>query len=485
MPLPSGSLRPASCGLLLALLAVPPAAANAGQSPARALAPAHPVPATAQEVPAGPSLDLAAAIQIVLERNPLARAARLDVERAELDVEQLEKIKYLPRIAFSANTGLVPAARGDVFSSPDDADAIVALGPFYQTDVSLVAPLYTFGRLGHARAAARGVRDAQSSNADNTRAVLVREVVRVYWGLVAAKEALEIATEMRDRYYEELLPEAEEKLETSDIDQNDAYEMRAARFEIDRSYLDALEARDLAHRALSELVGREPGVLQELDPPEVTLTRAHLESLERLAERQNPQLNALRSVVLAQEESMGFENSERLPMILLGGGFGYARAPNRADQSNPFVYDPFNYVRLAAAVNVRWDLNFAQHRLDYLKRQAERDATQARLEALDMKVSLDVYQALERVLKNRELVISARETARTARRWLRTAADDWDLGLGEAQPLIKAYAAFYRLQAQSIETQYLLNTSLAELSLVLGDFHTYLQWVADGQAALD
>lgn len=102
-----------------------------------------------------------------------------------------------------------------------------------------------------------------------------------------------------------------------------------------------------------------------------------------------------------------------------------------------------------------------------------------------MKINIEVHEALEAVLMQQQLLASARESRRESRRWLRTAADDFDLGIGEAQPLIKAYQADYRLQATVIQSEYDLNVALASLALVIGDMHSYLTWIADGQVALD
>ena len=120
-----------------------------------------------------------------------------------------------------------------------------------------------------------------------------------------------------------------------------------------------------------------------------------------------------------------------------------------------------------------------------MRRRLERDATDARRRALKMRLDIDVHEALERVLTQSELMASARESRRESRRWLRSAADDFDLGIGEAQPLIKAYRADYRLQAEVIQSEYDLNVAVAALALVIGDISSYLQWVADGQVALD
>lgn len=432
-------------------------------------------------------LSLGAAVSVALDHNPLTRAARLDVQRRQLDVEQYEDFWNLPSFNFNGYSGIVPAARGNVLYSPDTASDLNDLGPFYRFEVGLVLPLYTFGRLRHAAGAARGAVNAEQARADRIRDELTQQVVTLYWGLVAADELLGVADEMRSSY-DDLLEKIEDKLEAAAIDPNDAYEAQTAKFDIERAYLDAGETYTVVQRALAELLGDDRRTLyvpSHTAGPEVAVTRDDLPQLEQIAVRTHPQLRALRAAVGALEEAMALEQSNRWPIVLAGGGFSMAQSPNRDDQVSPFAYDEFNFRRLAAALNVRWDLNFARHRLDFLKRQLERDATEARAHALGLRVSIDVHRALEKVLKFVELVESARETRRISRRWLRTAFDDFDLGIGEAQPLIKAYRADYRLQGLIIETQYELNTALAELALVLGDFHTYVRWVADGRVSLD
>jgi outer membrane protein TolC len=120
-----------------------------------------------------------------------------------------------------------------------------------------------------------------------------------------------------------------------------------------------------------------------------------------------------------------------------------------------------------------------------MRRKLERDATDARRQALQMRVDIEVHEALERVLKQVDLLQAAQDARQDSRRWLRSAADDFDLGIGEAQPLIKAYRADYRLQAAVVQSEYDLNVAVAGLALVIGDMSSYLKWVADGQIALD
>jgi outer membrane protein TolC len=445
--------------------------------------------ATAQEQTAARArtFSLAAVITKVVDANPLVRAHRMDVQRAQIDVDQLEGFWALPQVSFSSLSGVVPAARGNVVESPDTANDLDNLGPFYNFSVNVVFPLYTFGRLEHGAAAARNVVTARRAQGDQARDDLTLEAVRAYWGVLAGAELLELTTEMKESYGD-LIEQAEEKEETNDIDSNDVFEIKSAQYDIDTAFLSAVETERLVRRSLGEFLDLRPGEGYSLAPAETPTVEIGIEDLGKLQARaamRHPQLRALAAAVRALDESMQVERSNRWPVVLVGGGFGLARSPNRDPQDNPFVFDEFNYTRIAAAFNVRWDLNFAQHDLNYLRRKLERDATDARRRALQMKINIEVHEALERVLTKEQLVVAARESRRESRRWLRSAADDFDLGIGDAQPLIRAYRADYRLQATVIQSEYDLNVAVAELALVIGDMSSYLTWVADGQIALD
>jgi outer membrane protein TolC len=447
-------------------------------------------PAAAQEQESEqplPTFGLATVITKVVDQNPLVRAYEMDVQRAQLDVDQLEGFWALPQVNFDSYSGVVPAARGNVVESPDTANDLDNLGPFYRFSVGVALPLYTFGRLEHGARAARNLVSVRDAEGDKARDDLTLEAIRAYWGVLAGAELLEVMTDMTDSY-DDLIEQANEKEEDGTIDPNDAYEIKSSRFDIRQAFLASVETERLVKRSLAMFLELPPGQDYALDPsptPAVAVSIDDLSALQVAAAEQHPQLRALRSAVGALEEVMEVERANRWPLILVGGGFSWAHSPNRDAQDNPFVFDEFNYTRVAAAFNVRWDLNFAKHDLNIMRRKLERDATDARRRALQMRVDIEVHEALERVLRQEQLLAAARESRRESRRWLRAAADDFDLGIGEAQPLIKAYRADYRLQAAVIQSEYDLNVAVAELALVIGGMNSYLEWVADGQIALD
>jgi outer membrane protein TolC len=463
-------LQATSLALVVAMLL---AASASGQEP-------QPVASTA------PRLGLAAVLARAVDSNPLMRAYQLDVARAEVDVDQWQSFWSLPEVQLDSYTGVVPGARGDILFSPDTSSDLNDLGPFFRGQIGFAIPVFGFGRLRHGTAAARGVADAKLSESQRARDELSREVIRTYWGALLAERAFDIAEDMRSSYAD-LIEQAEQKLDTGDIDPNDVWEIRAGRYDIEAGYLEARQTGRLLREALAKLMGLGSNSYQLRDDgiPTVSLAREALPALQAMALQGNPQLGALAAAAGALDEAMDLSRSNRWPLILIGGGFGFARSSARDDQKNPFAYDEFNFTRAGAAVNVRWNLNFARHNADISRRRIERDATLARRQALQMSIEIDVTRALEAVLKNVELLDTVRETRRETRRWLRSAGDDFDLGIGEAQPLIKAYRADYRLQQEAIKREYDLMVSLAELAFIIGDLSSYLQWIADGQVVLD
>ena len=198
--------------------------------------------AAAQEGTSAPvkTFGLAAVITKVVDSNPLVRAQRYDVQRAQIDVDELEGFWALPQVSFSSLSGVVPAARGNVVQSPDSSNDIDNLGPFYNFSVNAVLPLYTFGRLRHGAAAARNVVSARYAEGDKVRDDLTIEVVQAYWGVLTYDDLVEVTTEMRDSYGD-LIAQAEEKEEADDIDPNDVFEIKSAQYDIDMAYLTSVE----------------------------------------------------------------------------------------------------------------------------------------------------------------------------------------------------------------------------------------------------
>ena len=171
--------------------------------------------------------------------------------------------------------------------------------------------------------------------------------------------------------------------------------------------------------------------------------------------------------------------------MFVRGGFRWGQAGNRTDQTNPFVVDNFNYRSLGGLVGLRWDLDFLGHRNEVRQGEAGRDALDRRRDLLVSKLGAEVAEIFAEAQSGFDLLRAAEASVDAARTWLRVSFDNWDLGIGEIDRLLKAHQAFYRYRAIEIEQEFRYNESLARLSLAIGDADRYVDWIDDGRVTLD
>ena len=429
-------------------------------------------------------LNLRDALERALRENPVLEIQERRVEQAQLASRRVWAETRLPDLNLGVWAGIVPGARGDIFSSPDQADDLDDWGPFYQMDLTLTQPLYTFGKISSAGTAARFGSEVTMSNRDEAHDQVVLEVVRAYWAAVTSDRSLDLSAELRDEY-EELDTRVRAALEDPDstVDDTHVLEVESFRHEVETAYQDGLTRVALSRKALILLLGL--GVNDDVHTsvvgsPEFSLSLTDLDRLVDRALLTNPRMRALRAGVGALAARVDLARSSSLPDLFLSGGVRYGVAGNRTDQTNPFAIDNFNYRTIGAFVGMRWDLNFAGNALETAERRAERDAATAGIQVLARQLTLEVHEGFANAEKGFLLLQSATASRDAARSWLRLSVDNWDLGLGEFDRLLDAYRTFYRLQGTTVQQEFDYNMALARLALLLGNVDRYLDWVDAG-----
>src|SRR5947207_2206753 len=106
------------------------------------------------------------------------------------------------------------------------------------------------------------------------------------------------------------------------------------------------------------------------------------------------------------------------PDIGLGFSFGLSRAPEVADQINPFVTDPGNYLHYGFGVVFGWNLDFVPAYARVMQAQAQLEEVMA----LDRKalggVAAEVEEAYAQVNDWRKRYNAFRKAERYAKKWL-------------------------------------------------------------------
>jgi len=429
------------------------------------------------------------AIMTAREQNPIGKAADFDVEKASMNIRKAIIQKYIPMLDFKFHTGLVPAAEGDIFYSPDKQTDLDGLGPFFRLDLELVQPLYTFGKATSAVKAAREGFHAEESRKDFLIEELSFRVVQAYWGLASAQKVELLAADSQESY-QLLLSEVQKRLdnEESDVDDADLLEAKSLHFDVERIKQESIERMALARTAFNTLLYLDPKeeVSTATEPsPSFNPDEDLLEELVVMAEKTRPDMQGLHAATQAIEAKLALAKSRRFPNIFLFAGLNYAHADNRQDQTNPFAVDNFNYRSLGAGIGLRWDLNIFQHDAEIRQSRAEYNATIERMKSLKNNIRLEVTKAFIEAQKNFNLLEAARESLKTTKTWLRVSYDNWEMGIGESWRLIRAYEAYYRMRSLEIEREYVYNVSLAKLGNMLGEIDAYLRWVGNGKVTIN
>jgi outer membrane protein len=432
---------------------------------------------------------LESAIDRAVSFHPLMKAAFFDVDAAGLSVKHAQILRDIPQMDLNFFTGIAPEARGSIFYSPDKSDDLDTFGPFYRFSLELIKPISTFGRMSSAVETARQMVCIEKNKADSILADLSLEVIKSYWGLSSASKAVSLAVDLKDNY-DRFLEQVRERLEDekSAVDDADLFEVKTFGYTVEEIYQESIKLKILAANSFHILLNldlNEEVVLTDQKTPRVDLEQNRLREFIRMAEELRPEVRGLKSAIDALSSQIRFQKSKRFPVFFLAAGLGYARAPSRVDQTNPFVLDEFNYRRLGAALGLNWNPNLFVHSVEIQKARVEQNAALEKLNALISTLGIEVSEALAEVKKTSALLESARQSLDSAKSWLRVCVGNWEMGLGEVWRMLRAYEAYFRLETKEIETEYLLKLSLARLAHVMGDVHLYVKWMNNGKVTFE
>ncbi len=402
-------------------------------------------------------------IALALRNDPERAVALAERRGAAAAVELARWTRWSPELTATGTFGLVPGARGDVFSSPDTPRDLNNLGPFWRTRLDMSIPIMTFGRLANAQKAAGAALASKDAKLGTRYGVMAELAARAYFGCLLARQSLALLGEVRghlDRHRQSLEQAGDE------TDPLDLFRVRTYGFQLDRLEAEARREQEEARLGLLLLAGAE------VTPAETELVALVSDAdLEALSDEQALAANSeLREARLGATARASLARSERevLPVVGIEGRFEYGEAPGRARQKNPFVYEPFNTRSLGAALALRWDLNFKQTGARAARAQAEADAARAKSEALATKLRFDLGRARARLREARADRETASRALGTTANWLRLAEENEGLGTASSRDVVDAYAAYLQARSAHFRAIHDLNLATVDWWAIIG-----------------
>jgi outer membrane protein TolC len=359
------------------------------------------------------------------------------------------------------------------FQTKQTFSAITDLrGVFTRTELKIVQPIYTFGKISAGINAAELGVDASRSKASGQVADVELNVRRAYWAAKLAREMLSMLDEGLD-YLNDAQKKIDEELAegTGNASVTDRLRLRTMRADIEARSLEAQRGADLAKAGLRALIG--PSAPTDLDVDEApletqTVPARELASYNDLAHAYRPEVKALDQMVSAKRALADLEWRRQYPDLVLLGTATYAYASSIDHPSNAFANNPYNTsgVGIAAAFRMPLDL-FVKNAHAQRLRAEFREAELRRDDALGG-ISFEVEKAYTEMKEAEQRLTTVQKGEKAARQWIAAIMQNISVGLAETKDFSDALLAFFQARVRSLQGIYDHNIAVASLTRVSG-----------------
>jgi len=429
-----------------------------------------------------PVLTLEESIQRAIKNNPEIKEAQVQVKISQAKLDEV-KANQLPQIQFIDVLGPSPGAEGgdNSFNSATNPGFTASctqrtpcgIGIFDRVDITLIQPLYTFGKITSGKEAAAGGVKVDEARADQKASDIILKVHEYYYGLLLARDLKVLVLDVKEK-----LDSAKEKTEkllaedSKSVDEMDLLKLKTFGGVVERYLNEADKSVELAQHALGMTVGLEKTDEFEVADQHLKPVSRPLFDLDTYVEKARlfrPEFIQLREGLRARQALIQVAKSDYYPTFFAAGYFSYAAASNRDYLKNPYVYDPFQRLVTAAVLGLKWDINFGITSSKVQSARAEHEKLLQTEAFAEAGIPLQVRKAYLEVIEANKNIRATEESYTSARKWLVSAVANFDLGIGEAKEIFEALRAYAENRAENYKGIYNYNLALANLDHMTGE----------------
>jgi len=420
------------------------------------------LPAIAAAEP--PRLTLAQVIEKALA-GPKARMALGDRDAAAARIDEANAARY-PRIkatAFGTISPEITCLDPDCNQTSPQNFAFRFDGVFAGAQLDVTQPLYTFGKIAHARSAARAGLDAYQALANETAGDLAVDAARAYWGIKIARELGYMLDDGIDEITKALTRIDERNRDAPDVSIQDRQRVAVLLAEARVQRADAMIGETQALAGLRALVGATD---VDVDADELAaVTRAIPATATG---QQRPQAVAARSGALAADELANLAAAYYWPDLALVGSAVIARATGVDDPPSTFANDPFNRGGAGLVLAMQWTLEPWNVKARVSRARSEASKAHALAELAELGASYDAQTALAEATGAYAKVTAAADGEKAARTWLASVLQADAIGAAEAKDLADAYIAWFTMRARWVQAVFQWNVAVIRLDRAAG-----------------
>ncbi len=345
-------------------------------------------------------------------------------------------------------------------------------GVFTRTELRLVQPIYTFGKISAGVSAAESGIAASRSREQGVAAEVEMNVRRAYWTAKLSREILETINEGVS-YLDEGQKTVEKDLAEGggNATPADRYRLITVRADVDSRVLEATKLAQMARGGIRALIG--PEAPKDIDVDSEPLAPLEvpprtLEQYEDQAQRDRPEVRALGFLVEAKRSLADLERRKQYPDLVLMGTATFAFTSSIDNPKNAFANDPYNALSggLAAAVRMPLDLGVKNARAVRLNAEAE-EAFQRHREARGG-ITFEVQRAHADMIEAQQRMKVLKGGEKAGRTWMTSISQKFALGLAETKDLSDALVAYFQFRVRYLQAVYDFNIAAAALGRAIG-----------------
>ncbi len=410
-------------------------------------------------------------IRKALEFSPEIKEVQQDVEISKTLLDEAKGYQW-PQIETLGLAAPVSDAKGNQIESDYHSDRIEGLGPFGSIDITLVQPLYTFGKIDEKKKAATHGIEVDKSRVRQKATDVALQIKEYYYGLLFAEDGMLLVDEI-DGYLNSAIDRTEKLLEVESefATPMDLHKLQAFSGIIETFRQKAIKSRILAKEALRKSMGFKSG--KEVRIAEDHLTPADIK-IEELgyyvgeSSKLRPEFTQLKEGLAAKEALVQAAVAEYYPDIFLGAFFSYAWAGDRDKVDNPWIYDRFNHTGGGAALGIRWSLDFGITSAQVSRSRAEVRKLNQTGDFAETFIPLQVEKSYRELMEAKNNIEALYRSQKAARKWLVAASSNYDLGLGTSRDLADSLEAYGTTRMSYLQSIYNFNMAYANLEQASG-----------------
>src|SRR5262249_47146808 len=348
------------------------------------------------------------------------------------------------------------------------------VGPFNKVEIGFIQPLWTPGKIiAGIEGATAGVEE-QMAASEGKSAEVVEQTKTLYYNVLLARSMVGVFEDTHNAFAS-ALEKARERRQRHDgrVTELDILNLRVASAEVAKEEPRLHAGEQSALEALRRLMGFAPDapvdlVDTRLEPETVEVPP--LEQYEGSLFARSPEWKQVSAGVSAKTEEVKRAEADYYPNVFVKGGFEYGFAPDRRRQTNPFVYDDYNYLRGPGGVlGIGWNLNFHITAAKVATKRAELMEVEAMRRGAQTGLPVQVRRAYRKVLQTKEQVARLDDGRRAGRAILTLAVANFDLGIGEPVDILAGLGNYGRVSGDYYESVRDYNLSLAAIARLMGE----------------